>query len=575
MSLPRTRSSHSERSRVNRQLFCKPDELETRRVLQAGIPNYQSPWIPSDLLVTNPITKERELFLTSDQVNPNNFNGPGFSNQGKVVSGTDRAGDKWVITVHGPGKVIVTDTTPNDGALDDDINTIQLVNTSPTKTFVTGNVIPSNLVPTTGDVLFNQLVAVSGVKSIELNGFDLSAAVTPAVTTQYGVFLYGGVGTLSFNSIDAQIDNSVNTAPYQVVIGLPNTPLKQQPSIFLNNITNLVFDSNATTIPNTPVTTPYVQFIINGVVRTFDIVSATQGSIPAGFQFEFPQVGTTGRTAVQATAINTLNVHGSAKNFTVSRAAVPFSSEASGVDHLHKATFGGNADAVGLDVKGKIGKLTFNRGLGNPAGVFTATSASSGLLLPTTLYGTPPGTTGYPAAGLSGGTIRASSIGKLKVKAANVFVQTAQNPDFVQLGIQGYPTYAVAPGYSLTNAVITTSGSIGSVNIKGTPLNTEIKTGFDYQAYLAGLEGTRGAQPYQTGEYARRPGEQRHLGEFPPRQQSLQPGDRHRRSGLDHHKDRWSSFRHGRGYRPGQHRRRSLRSPHQTAAPQVIKFRGS
>ena len=85
---------------------------------------------PSDLLVTNPITKERELFLATNQVNPYNFNSEGFSNQGKVVSGTDRAGDKWVITVHGPGYVVVTDTTPNDGALDDDINTIQLVNTS-------------------------------------------------------------------------------------------------------------------------------------------------------------------------------------------------------------------------------------------------------------------------------------------------------------------------------------------------------------------------------------------------------------------------------------------------------------
>ncbi len=493
MSLPRTRSSRSERRRNERRLICKPDVLETRRVLQAGIPSYQSPWIPSDLLVTNPITKERELFLAKNQVNPYNFNSEGFSNQGKVVSGTDRAGDKWVITVHGPGFVVVTDTTPNDGALDDDINTIQLVNTSAKDTYVTGNVIPSNTVQTTGDILFNQLVAVSGVKSIELNGFDLSNLVTPAVTTTTGVFLYGGVGTLSFNSIDAQIDTSVNPAPFPVVIGTANTPLKQQPSIFLNNITNLVFDSEATTIPSTPVTTPSVDFTINGVVRNFDIVSATQGAVPAGFQFEFPQVGTTGRTAIQATAINKLTVHGSAKNFTVSRAQVPFSSEDSGVGYLHKATFGGNADAVGLDVKGKIGKLTFKKGLGNPAGVFTAKSSASGLLLPSTVYGTPPGTTGYPAAGLAGGTIRARSIGKLTVLPANVVAETAQNPDFVQLGIQGYPSYTVAPGNSLTNATIVTSGSIGNVSVVGTELNSEVKTGFDYTAYLAGLEGTRGA----------------------------------------------------------------------------------
>ena len=492
MSFPRKRSGRSERIRRERRLLCKTETLETRRVLQAGIPTYQSPWIPSDLLVTNPITKERELFLSSELVNPNNPNSPGFNNEGKVVSGIDRAGDKWVITVHGPGEVLVTDTTPNDGALDDDINTIQLINTNPKKTYVTGNVIPSNLVQTTGDILFNQLVSVTGVKSIELNGFDLSSQVTPAVTTPTGIFLYGGVGTLSFNSINAQIDTSINASPFPVVIGTAFTPLKQQPSIFINNITNLVFDSQSTTIPTTPLTTPSVDFVINGVVRNFDIISATQGTVPAGFEFQFPQVGTTGRTAIQATAVNTLNVHGSAKNFTISKAPAPFSSETSGVGYLHKAKFGGNADAVGLDVRGKIGKLEFDRGLGNPAGVFTA-KAPNGLVLPATIYGTPPGTTGYPAANLSGGTIRATTIGKLKVKPANVLTQTAQNPNFVQLGEQGYPSYAISPGYSLTNAVVTTSGSIGKIDVLGTELNSEVKTGFDYTAYVDGLEGTRGA----------------------------------------------------------------------------------
>ena len=492
MSFPRKRSSRSARSRIERRLICNAETLETRRVLQAGIPTYQSPWIPSDLLVTNPITKERELFVASELVNPNNPNSPGFNNEGKVVSGIDRAGDKWVITVHGPGEVLVTDTTPNDGALDDDINTIQLINTNPRTTYVTGNVIPSNLIQTTGDILFNELISVTGVKSIELNGFDLSSQVSPPVTSETGVFLYGGVGTLSFNSINAQIDTSINPAPFVIQIGDANTPLKQQPSVYINNITNLVFDSQSTTIPTTPLTTPSVDFVINGVVRNFDIISATQGTVPAGFEFQFPQVGTTGRTAIQATAVNTLNVHGSAKNFTISKAPAPFSSETSGVGYLKKATFGGNADAVGLDVRGKIGKLTFKKGLGNPAGVFTAT-ASNGLVQPETIYGTPPGTTGYPAANLSGGTIRASSIGQLTVWPANVLVQTAQNPDFVELNGVGSPTYAVSPGYSLTNAVVTTSGSIGKIDVLGTELNSEVKTGFDYTAYVDGLEGTRGA----------------------------------------------------------------------------------
>jgi hypothetical protein len=443
-------------------------------------------------LVTNPITHQRLLFSATSLVNPNNPNSPGLINQGKVVSGTDRAGDKWVITVHGPGQVIVTDTTPNDGALDDDINTITLIHTNPRKTYVTGNVIASNLVLTSGSIPFNQLFALSGVKSIELNGFDLSAAVSPPVTTQTGIFLFGGVGTLSFNSVDAIIDTSVNPAPYQIVIGEPSTPLKVQPSIFVNNITNLVFNSASTTIPTGPLTSPSVQFIVNGVIRNFDIVSATQGTVPAGFQFEFTPVGTTGRTAVQATAMNNLRVRGSAKNFTASRAPAPFSSEASGLGYLRKASFGGNADGVGLDVHGPIGKLTFRRGLGNPAGVFTAKS-SKGLLEPTTIYGTPVGTTGYPAAGLSGGTVRATNINNLAVGPANVLVQTAQNPLYVQFNEQGFPSYAISPGYSLTNAVISTPASVGHVSIVGTQLNSEIKTGFDYSAFLAGLQGTRGA----------------------------------------------------------------------------------
>jgi hypothetical protein len=489
MSLRRQRAGGPSAAR--RSFVRGPEALEARQLL-SGVPAYQFAWMPSDLYITNPISKRRELVTPASLVNQFDPNSPGLSNQGKVVSGIDRAGDKWVITVHGPGQVIVTDTTPNDGVLDDDINTIQLINTSINSTYVTGSVTPSNTELTEGKILFNQLLAVSGVRSIELNGFELSDAVTPSVTTPTGVFLYGGVRVLSFDSVDLQMDTSVTTTPYQIVIGSTNTPLKVQPSIYLNSINNLVFNSTDTTVPTAPVTSPSVQFVINGTIRNFNVVSVTQGTIPSGFQFLFPVVGTTGRTAVQATAIDNLTVHGSAKNFTVSRAAAPFSSESSGLNHLNKATFGGNADGVGIDVKGKIGSLTFKRGLGNPAGVFTG-KAANGLALPQTTYGTPPPATGYPASGDLGGNVRASNIKKLTVRPANVLVQTPQNPDYVQLLMQGWPTYVSSPGYSLTNAVITTSGSIGQANVGGTQINSEIKTGFDYTTYVQGLEGTRAA----------------------------------------------------------------------------------
>jgi hypothetical protein len=493
MGFTRQRSDRSEW--VRRRRVSNPEVLESRLLLSVSVPGYLSYYLPSDLFVTNPITHQRESVSQSSLNNANNPNSPGLSNSGKVVSGVDRAGDKWTITVHGPGKVIVTDTTPNDGALDDDINTIQIVGTNIHKSYVTGNVIESNLVQTGGVLLFNELIATSGVKSIELNGFVLSNAVTPAVTNQTGIFLYGGVQTLSFASIDAQVDTAVNSAPYQVVIGDTYTPLKVQPSIYLNSITNLVFNSStdSTTIPTTPVTSPSVQFIVNGVVRNFDVVSVTQGAVPAAYQFRFPIVGTTGRTAVQATAINSVNVVGSSKNLTLSHSSVPFQNDGSGLNYLKKGTFGGNADALGIDVNGKIGRLTFKKGLGDPTGVNTQDPPETQGDLPATQYGIPQGSTGYPASGYLGALIRAKHIHSLKVRPANVQVQTPQNPLFVQPQNQGIPLYIPSPGFALSNVIVATSGSIDNVDILGIQQQSEIKTGFDFSSYVAGLEGTRAA----------------------------------------------------------------------------------
>src|SRR5262249_21387182 len=101
------------------------------------------------------------------------------------------------------------------------------------------------------------------------------------------------------------------------------------------------------------------------------------------------------------------------------------------------------------------------------------------------------GSTGYPASGYLGGVVSAKHIHKLVVGPANTFTQTAQNPQFVQSRERGFPGYQASPGYSLTNAVIATSGSLDSATIHGSLQNTEIKTGFDYAAYVGGLEGTR------------------------------------------------------------------------------------
>jgi hypothetical protein len=524
MGSTRPRSDRPDSAR--RRHFPGPEALEARQLLTVA-PSYLTYYIPSDLYVTNPITNHRIPFSVRNLMQHNNPNSPLLNNQGKIVTGTDRAGNQWTITVHGPGQVIVTDTTPNDGSLDDDIATIQIINSDPRRTYVTGTVIASNRVLTDGTVNFNRLLAVNGVKSIDLRGFNLSGDVLPKPADSPGIFLLGGVGSLHFNDINAIIDTSVSSTPYQIVIGDPSTPLTVKPSITLDSIYNSVFDSTSTTIPTGPLTTPSVIFSVNGVVQNFDVVSITQsaippnyfiqtrfgtneawtgvpqsGPIPGAYQFEFSVVGTTGRTSLSALAANNINVVGKATNFTAQRGTTPFNTSLSGMNYIRHARFGGNADAVALDVKGPINRLTFRKGLGDPTYVFnqkvTVTSQNSSLpqynvFLPATKYGVPLGSEGYPAHGLLGGTINANRIDSLRVGPANYNTQTSQSPLFVQRGRLGQTTYyMVNPGTALTNASITADTNIGRVKVTGDQLNTEIKTGFNYTSYLAGLQGTRG-----------------------------------------------------------------------------------
>ena len=399
MSFTRQRSDRPDPAR--RRQVHTPELLESRQLLSGTLPSYLAPYTPSDLYVTNPITNQRIPTSIRSLVQHNNPNSPLLSNQGKIVSGTDRQGDQWTITVHGPGQVIVTDTTPNDGSLDDEINTIQIIGSNPRTTYVTGTAVASNTVLSSGTVNFNRLIALNGVKSIALNGFNLSHDVTPAVAQQAGIFLYGGVGTLRFNDILALIDTTGTnvTNPYEIVIGDPSTPLTVKPSIYLDSIYNSVFDgtvapTTANAAPVGPLTTPSVIFSINGVVQNFSVVSVTQsaappnyvigsqggtvagwtdtpgvpnsGPVPAGFQFFYNVVGTTGRTSLQAQAINHLNVKGKSTNLTAQRDLTPFTSSLSGLKYLRNARFGGNADGVALDVNGPIGKVEFQAWAGRP-----------------------------------------------------------------------------------------------------------------------------------------------------------------------------------------------------------------
>ena len=460
------------------------ESLEARELMTSGIvsASYYQPTtlLPLTVDKSSPALSVAHPIATSSPQQLARLEG-----QGKLLTGKDRQGDEWQITVHGPGSVIVTDATPNDGVFDDDLDTIQLVGTSLTQTYVTGEVSASARVTnsTTGIILFDHLIAQDGVKSIILNGFTLARTVAPDGVPE--VFLPGGVQYLSFQNIEAPLDLASNPSPFNLIIGDPSTPSLVAPTIKLGSIQNTVFNSTLSATNGVPQTVASVNLVVNGDIRGLDIVSVTQAP-PANAtqQQEFPIVGTTGRTSIQATGVGHLKVKGSAVNTTVSRTPQPFQHGFSGVSHVTTAEFGGTADAVGIDAtNGTIKHLRFLRGLGNPTGSGTAATS----------YGVPDSQRGYASFGLSGGTVTAKHIGRLTAGAANLTRQTPLDPDLIQVRRQGSTVYFTRPGNALTNATIVASKSIGRTTIVGNSQNSEIRSGYHYPSFIAGLEPVRAA----------------------------------------------------------------------------------
>lgn len=346
----------------------------------------------------------------------------GYQNEGRNLSGQDRQGNRWNLVLTGPGAIIVTDTSPNDGVLDDNLNTIRLVGTNPKTSVLTGTVEQSarvmtdtSLLPTLGTLYFNSLQAQQGVRSIILNGFILTDTITPpgsaalsdaeiSLNQTTGINLHGGVSTLSFEGIDARFPTGTfNPVPINVLIGNPTTPLTVHPNIRIDHIYNTMYDNtafakdpltgliSAGTIPTGPLTTPSLSLIVNGTIQNFEVVSITQQPnlstlfppvndpklviptpiIPSGtaaLQYQFPITGTTGRTSIQTNAVGNIRVSGAATNITFSKAAKPFQNGLTGLNSVGSAQFGGTADAVAIDARGNIGPLKFAKGLGNPVG---------------------------------------------------------------------------------------------------------------------------------------------------------------------------------------------------------------
>ena len=521
MSSSRRRSSRSPsaRRRPPRDL----ERLEIRQVLSQtpylavsdyplrDFDNAQDPGRVPAAQISHPIGSPASAFNGTD-------------NQGKVITGQDRQGNRYQLKLTGPGYIIVTDATPNDGVLDDDIDTIRLVGTTLGESVLTGTVIQSfntpqsyTQLPTLGQVSFNRLTADSGVKRVTLNGFVLTDTVfgngETGLNATTGINLRGGVQRLEFQGIDARLPASENPNPIVITIGSPTTPLTVHPDIRIDTINNTVYDDTAFafggsgTIPTGPITTPSVQLVVNGALASFDVVSITQTPDPAalspginsGFltlpvslipngsaalQYQFPIVGTTGRTSVQATAIEHVRASGSVTNTTFSKSSQPFQDSLTGLDKVGTVQVGGVADALAIDSRGSIKGLKFAKGLGSPVGV------SQNPIY----YGTPADRYGYPSQGYVGGqVVTEGSIGHIVAAPNDRFTQTAQDPAQIQSGLNGTEVQAVRPGTAVQSAVIVANGSIGATHVVGDLRNSQVNSGTNYYSSINGVEGVTGA----------------------------------------------------------------------------------
>ncbi len=479
----------NDRGTLLRQFDC----LESRELLSGG----------NSFTIENPDLFPSVLFRRVDASSPTLEvghpigSGPRtlsfLDSDGKVITGETPDGDEFSITVHGPGVAIVTDITPNDGILNSEIDTIQLVGTDINRTYVTGQVKESDRVISedTGTIGFERLIAADGVASIVLNGFILTETGkidegTPEID------LRGGVRTLAFTAVDAAIDVP-SEPPIDIKIGTETTPLRVSPNVKIDHIFNTAFNSILGPVPDVPITTPTVQLIVNGTIRSLELGSAAAAPFPAPVNAAISPVSLTGRTSIQTFGVDRLKVIGSAENFTVSRTAQPFTEPFSSVDAIGHAQFGGTADALAIDASaGTIGRLEFLRGLGNPLGT------SESLLE----AGIPLGFRGYPASGLAGGVISAEQIGGFHAGPSNLIRQIPPDPNNIQERSTNEVAFRTRPGGALTNVTLASAGSIGETSIVGNLRNSLIASGYDYPSFLQSLDPVR--SPSHIAPYTQR-----------------------------------------------------------------------
>ena len=473
MGFTRRRSDRPDQARF--RLGSNLEHLESR-VLLATSPRRNSSSTPSDL-------PARTISHFSPPIRNNHPIGTGdrqlsfLDNDGKVVSGKDRKGDEYTITVHGPGVAIVTDATPNDGVLDDDIDTIQLVGTDLNNAFS-----PARSCRLSGAHRRHGVVQ----PPVQPRGWPRSSSTASRWRRRSpdrrdarrhrtrAILLRAGSGSPSSTTSWRRSTWRLPTAVQyhdrrgagraedsarrhlqhrlqQAAARIPTAPQRRRRSTSWSTAR-----SGASRSSRPP-------------RRRSTRISA---GLPDGLDHR--------STAIQALGIDRLKVVGSARNLTASRTGALFRTRLRRHEPHRPRRLRRQRRRPRARRHGPIGRLRFARGLGDPTVRARRQPHSARPRRPSDTRARadrrpghgqryPPLEAGPRQPGLADG-------GRLRLRPA---APAGEHPVLLEAGQRLYL------------GDLASAGSIGEVTVVGDAANSEIKSGFDYPSFVAGLEGTR------------------------------------------------------------------------------------
>ncbi len=334
-----------------------------------------------------------------------------------TVTGTDADGDRWALTLYGPGTINVVDKTgaaftKANADVPDLINTITVAGTVTSKSRLVGTVTPAAS-GSDGRVFFQNLniqangafsqidpnfvqrrgdIAQNGIGLVEMPDFWLgnTSGAKPTVSSQIhsGFFIAGGItapegiNVLRFGGVDVDYTPSGGTPltatsqknEFIVNLGLPITT---GTSIIVDRVTTDAGITPATSSAAASVNQQSVTFLVTGRLNLFQANQITGNTEPGLAPTQFD---TTGAASAQAGGtyvvsqtgsvtgqIGYVRVGGDATNFTtMALSGDVFSSVGDTLDpKITNFLIGGETNNVMLIAPGGSRDVSFGRGMDN------------------------------------------------------------------------------------------------------------------------------------------------------------------------------------------------------------------